>query len=109
MSYKAIYLPTAHQVWIDGCHYINQNGEVFIYDVADTMGTHWMVNHQVAELMIVDMQFNKMVIIGRPSPGAKWLTNGMDVKVSDVADPNVKCEDDIALINVRCPTCRELH
>lgn len=109
MSYKAIYLPTAHQVWVDGCKYINESGEVFEYDASVWTSVDYTKTHQVAELMMVDMQFNKMVVIGRPSPGAKWLKNGMDVKVSDVADPNVKCEDDIALINVRCPTCRELH
>lgn len=109
MSYKAMYIPTSDQIWVDGCKYIDKNGEVFEYNPGVNLYTNnFKENHRVAELMIVDMQFNQTVIVGRPSPDAKWLKNGMDIKPSDVLLLN-KGEDGISMYNIRCFTCRELH
>ena len=110
MSYKALYLPTSDQIWVDGCSCIDEDGAMYEYDASNYTHSTYQSNYRVAELMIVDMRFNQMVVIGRPSPGAKWLTNGTDVKRSDIAATRTKCSmDDVYMLNIHCPVCHELH
>lgn len=120
MLYKSLFLPVDKPLE-DGCDIINQSGEVFTYNESSDFWHKEAIRR--AELFLVSMEFNQLVVIGKPSPAAKWLTNGIDVKAID-------CEKWLWDVHhkewcgeasftdqtnfhdywrIKCPSCGQLH
>jgi hypothetical protein len=106
--YKLLYLPTKDQIFTDGCKVIDLNGEV----------SEWKEYHnakdflRVAHPMLVTFEYNRMVLVGRPTEAAlKWLKVGDEVKAVDCSiigqrETNEDCD---YVISVKCPHCGEVH
>lgn len=126
MFYKALFLPVDKPLE-DGCDIINQSGEVFTYNESSDFWRKDAIRR--AELFLVSYEFNQIVVIGRPSPEATWLKNGMDVKACDCEEwvystkekkwhgkinakdvPMSWSVDDYCFCwRIKCPTCQVLH
>lgn len=88
--------------------------EHFVYDETNNIG--WdLKSIRPAELYLVEMEFNEMNIIGRPSAAAlKWLKPGMELKVSDCRCDMVRMHenhpsDSYKRYTIKCLVCHAEH
>lgn len=128
--YTAMYLPV-DKPKVEGCMLMNVRGEVFEWDGIDK---GWHSSCRVAEIFIVQEEFNTRKVIGQPSPLAmRWLKAGAQIKESDAylsyfdtrkggvefVGPGLPGgipalskfwpEGFGLCVRVRCPTCGEEH
>ena len=105
MKYKIMYLPVDEPL-TDGFMVINHEGEEFVYSLYEH--ERLAPGLKRAELFIVSIEYNTMVVVGRPSTAAKkWLTAGMEVKAVDCVKTTPVI--DSVIIRIKCPVCHELH
>ena len=111
MKYTLIYLPV-DKPRIDGCILIRSDGKTFEYLKSDDLHSSYLAICKVAELFFVTYEYNKMIVVGRPSEGAlKWLKVGESVMFADckhVPMPEYDLGGSL-MIHVKCPTCGVLH
>lgn len=112
--YKLLYLPTSDQIFFDGCTVINHKGQHFIYDETQAWDKAGL---RVAQLMIVENEFNEQIVIGIPSLVAlRWVKAGMEIKAVDcklnstAAVPGYPYPDvHYNVFSISCPTCNHVH
>jgi hypothetical protein len=122
MKYTAIYLPV-DKPRTDGCTMINAAGYTAIYSEADKQDylTFW----KVAELFLVAYEYNERVIIGQPSPKARWIKPGTEVRAADCElwyynkktrlfvarrkEMGIETEEFCYYWRVKCENCGDLH
>ena len=124
MLYKALFLPVDKPLE-DGCDCVFQSGEHYIYDESKSQFIKAAIKR--AELFLVSYEFNQLIVVGKPSPEALWLKNGMNVKEVDCelymhdkygwvniirVEPNdlkFVLENKTTYWRIKCPTCGVLH
>lgn len=120
--YKVVFLPV-HAEFTDGCHIINKDGEVFTYNKDEAWNLDTV---RVAEPFLVSYEYNMPVVIGRPSPAAKWLKKEGSCKAVDCQEwlwnendkkwvmprpPDLTTVPNplVSYVRVKCPCCQILH
>lgn len=121
--YIAKYLPV-DRPWTDGCIMIDAQGNHKQWDESGYEAEAYKQHCKVAELFIVEYEYNLLKIVGKPNASAmKWIKPGMEFKHFNVEateqkvyhgniitlGENCDYETYCPIVNITCEVCGHAH